>query len=754
MTNTITAAQAAVQAAERGWFIAPFRVWKDANGDKQSAGRVGWKAEASNDPSRIEDWWQRWPDAVIGVVTKASGLLVIDLDLHDTGVDGLANWEQLIGQHAAGEIPMTYTVRTPTGGLHLYFTNTDETIKNSASKLAPGVDVRGAGGKSGGIVFGAGSVRYDGLYTVVDDSPVAPLPEWLKELLRDEEEEPESMTVTGVNGQSGGSPWTPEQAELEIERMIRRVIGAQNGRRNIELNNASLRVGRFVTGGFLDIQSATQMLEAAGIEAGLDPDEVRKTVASGLHSDRAKAEPMAREGVGGGRLVLPSPDRPLPVARALENRWKVGGEQALRHWRGDWMSYEDGRYREVSPGEIQNALYLGLENAYFQKTAKDGSLVTVPWNPKLGSVREVMGAMQAVHALDETVEPGTWLDGHGIQGLISVKNGLIDPATRQMLPHSARYFGQYVLPFEYDKRAECPQWLEFLDSVFGGDSESVELLQEWFGYVVSGRTDMEKMMFLKGASRSGKGVTARVLGQLLGRDAMAGPTLSQFGSNFGMASLIGKPLAVIDDARSSSKIDMQAVIERLLTITGRGRIDIDRKNRDIWTGILPTRMMMLSNELPWFRDASGAITGRMLMLVYPNSFLGKEDRTLDAKLQQELPGILNWALAGLDRLTATGLFTQPGEVADAVRELEEQVSPILGFIRDCCEVGVGLEVRTDVLYRAYQRWSEDWDDSKAAQTRFGTQITNAPGQRIDRRKNAVRVDGKLKSIYVGITLCN
>jgi putative DNA primase/helicase len=80
---------------------------------------------------------------------------------------------------------------------------------------------------------------------------------------------------------------------------------------------------------------------------------------------------------------------------------------------------------------------------------------------------------------------------------------------------------------------------------------------------------------------------------------------------------------------------------------------IDRKFRDPWSGKLPTRFVILTNELPKFRDSSGPIANRMLILQMVKSFLGEEDRTLDERLRAELPGILLWALDGLNRSPPT-----------------------------------------------------------------------------------------------------
>jgi putative DNA primase/helicase len=120
--------------------------------------------------------------------------------------------------------------------------------------------------------------------------------------------------------------------------------------------------------------------------------------------------------------------------------------------------------------------------------------------------------------------------------------------------------------------------------------------------------------------------------------------LNSLGGEFGLAPLIGKPLAVFSDARFAGR-DASIVVERLLSISGEDNLTVNRKYRDQWTGKLPTRLHVISNELPKLGDASTAI----------------EDVSLEPALHAELAGILNWALGGLQRLTGT-IIASPGSL--------------------------------------------------------------------------------------------
>jgi hypothetical protein len=167
-----------------------------------------------------------------------------------------------------------------------------------------------------------------------------------------------------------------------------------------------------------------------------------------------------------------------------------------------------------------------------------------------------------------------------------------------------------AVPFDYEKDASEPsRWFGFLRDLWGEDVDSVKALQEFFGYVVSGRLDMHKILLLVGPTRAGKGVIARTLTAMVGQDNVAGPTLSSLAGEFGLAPLLGKPLAIVSDARLSGR-GSQVVVERLLAISGEDTITVNRKYKEQWSGKLPSRFMVISNELPQLGDASAAIAGR------------------------------------------------------------------------------------------------------------------------------------------------
>jgi putative DNA primase/helicase len=264
----------------------------------------------------------------------------------------------------------------------------------------------------------------------------------------------------------------------------------------------------------------------------------------------------------------------------------------------------------------------------------------------------------------------------------------------------------------------------------------------------SGRTDLHKILLMIGPTRAGKGVVARILEALIGRKNFAAPTLNSLGGEFGLAPLIGKPLAVISDARFAGK-DSSVVVERLLSISGEDSLTINRKFRDQWTGKLPTRLHVISNELPKLSDASTAIVGRMVVILLERSWLGREDLGLEPALCAELTGILNWALDGLQRLSATNKFTRPPTADQAITDMRDLASPVGAFVRDRCVVGPEHQIKTDDLYSAYKLWADEAGHIKRNKELFGRDL-KAVARGIHKQRS--RHGAERSHVYVGIDI--
>ncbi len=274
--------------------------------------------------------------------------------------------------------------------------------------------------------------------------------------------------------------------------------------------------------------------------------------------------------------------------------------------------------------------------------------------------------------------------------------------------------------------------------------------RQYFGYALSADTSQQKILAIVGPRRSGKGTTARVLTRLLGKDHIAAPTLASMATNFGLEALIGKQLAIVSDVRLGNRTDQAAITERLLSISGEDSLTIDRKYKPAWTGRLSVRFLLLTNELPRLADASGALVGRLLMLLLTRSFFGREDPGLTQKLLTNMEGILNWAHAGYLSLRERGHFVQPGSSEEAITQMEHLGSPVRAFAHEQCEVGPAFEVPRDKFYGEYKIWCDGAGIKPAGKEMVGRDLRAVvPTLRDERPRNE---DGKRVRKYIGIRL--
>lgn len=264
---------AAVALAARGYALFPCRP------DDKRPAIDRWEQRASADPLHIEAAWRdRYPGANIGVACRPSGLVVIDLDTagHSgtltenqqpgSGHEVLAALADRVGQ----PWPATYSVATPSGGLHLYFAAiAGREVRNSAGKIGPMIDVRGAGG----YVVGAGSSIAGRCYEVIDDRPAGPLLAWLADLA-----DPPRPARPAAAPAAGGSLYGRLRGILEF------VLASEPRTRNGRLYWAARRAREMIAAGTIDRMTAEQLLLAAALEAGLrgGEAEARRTIASGL----------------------------------------------------------------------------------------------------------------------------------------------------------------------------------------------------------------------------------------------------------------------------------------------------------------------------------------------------------------------------------------------------------------------------------------------------------------------------------------
>jgi putative DNA primase/helicase len=412
-----------------------------------------------------------------------------------------------------------------------------------------------------------------------------------------------------------------------------------------------------------------------------------------------------------GKLVL-SPTRTLPTAESFVREFHMHPAGRTLHCNAGMLSeWRDNRYCELEDNAVKKQLQAWLHEALrYVADRRSGEMQLVDFQSNPGTVKAALESIKAFVHLAATTPVPSWLGGEASQPppseIVACRSTLLHLPTMRRLPPTPLFFTTCALDFDPDPSAVEPMaWHRFLHQLFDGDLEALELLQEWFGYCLTGDTSQQKMLLIVGPRRSGKGTIARVLAKLIGAGNVCGPTTSSLAGPFGLQPLIGKSLAIVSDARFHGE-NIATVVERLLCISGEDTLTVDRKNIGSITLKLPTRFTFLTNEFPRFNDSSGALAGRFIILRLTESFYGKEDPELTDRLFSELPGILNWAIAGWRRLHERGHFVMPPSSLEVVQEIEDLSSPVAAFVRERCEIGPDHRVVIDSLYEAWSHWCE------------------------------------------------
>lgn len=291
-----------------------------------------------------------------------------------------------------------------------------------------------------------------------------------------------------------------------------------------------------------------------------------------------------------------------------------------------------------------------------------------------------------------------------------------------------RVFNTFYLPLVYDTGATCSEWDEFLESVFPDSqhmeferdgvwvNKSKQLLQEMVGEILAPHWPMQKFYNLFGESRAGKGVILRVVQKLRDRGATATIDFEKLAGAHGSAQLVGKSMVIIPDAvfdRAFGSTQSERVaLSTLLSLVGGDELPVNRKYRDQESVQVDARLMMASNT-HMYSNVSQALANREVALYFDRSFAGREDDDLEAKLERELAGIFNWAVAGRMRLALRGWkFDIPAKTKQKMEGLAVAENSFSTFCREALtptdEQGVFFgddqRLMRAMVWEAYKEW--------------------------------------------------
>jgi len=328
--------------------------------------------------------------------------------------------------------------------------------------------------------------------------------------------------------------------------------------------------------------------------------------------------------------------------------------------------------------------------------------------------------------------------------LVNLNNGIFDIEKNELLSHSKEYLFTTKLKFDYKKDAKCPAIMKFLTEVHTPDD--IPLMQELFGYCLYPTYIYHNIFFLIGLGRNGKGTELNLLTAFIGKENVASNSIVElYDDPYALADLFGK-LANICGEIGNAPIKT----EILKKLSGMDNIRGQHKYEHSFDFTNFAKLIYASNEPPPIYDRSVGIWNRLIFIDFQNTFEGEKcDAHLIDKLitQEELSGLFNWAIEGLQRLKKQGKFSFNSTTEQTMRWYDRKSNPVFSFAQDMLDFIEGEYLLKAEVRRKFHEYCVKYRLREVGDEWFTKKLVDAmPGCEPDRPT----IDGRRQQIYLNI----
>jgi len=342
--------------------------------------------------------------------------------------------------------------------------------------------------------------------------------------------------------------------------------------------------------------------------------------------------------------------------------------------------YMNGVYRETGGEFIKRSALKLLQNRYRDNRGKE---VTAYIKTKLW-----------------TEDPALDI----VAKYINVKNGLIDFSCNppKLITHTSNYKTEIQLPITYNPNAKCPKIEKFFRDVL--HSDCLELVEEVFGYFMIPDTTMQKAFLLKSNGESGKSIFLFLLTLFLGEENTSNETLQHLSDNrFRVANLAGKLANIFADIPETPIEET----DTFKTLVGGDWTSAEKKHCQAFKFKNKARLIFSCNKIPPSKDKTHGFYRRWIILDFPNSF-PEGDKRRDPNLlekistPEEMSGLLNIAIVGLQRLLKRGSFDTPLSSKKELEDYKIANDSAKAFFNDNIYFDSGKKILRVALYDCYK----------------------------------------------------
>lgn len=759
----------ALDYAKKGWPVFPCNPKestdprKKGQPDKKPLTKNGFQ-DATTDLMKVRNWWEKWPDALIGIPTGAySGIVVLDSDIERNGKgklikDGEGNLQAEMARRG-WTLPETMHAITARGGMHRLFKFVPGT--KCSTDVIPNVDVRGAGGYfiapgSRGRVGGPwvwGSVDgYENMSDILE--AIEEAPEWLARIFQEgkgwdaeSKEKAKQKNTPPADEPETAQDQTDDSddpfAEMDSTNAddIRRALAGVNEKGEPlwdadsynDYAHVAIALHRHAEGRELweEWAQTSSKYDADEAEKKWDETVPKKniTARSILHRvphDTLSAwarERTIAEGSSGGDIGN---------AKAFARRFH--GELACLHPEGKYMRWTGSRWARCETGEEVEAakeLAQDIVREAISRIQNGGG--SKEDETRLRSATTLRNSASKLKAMLELAKSDPLIKKHQREfdcdpWLLGVQNGVLDLRTGRLVPPNPEQSIMRQAGAPFIPGAQCPRWLKFLEDV-QSDPEVRAFLQRAVGYTLTGLTDEEKFFFLVGEGSNGKSVFATALAWLMGdyhvTIAAGALAKNKHGTNSeadrAMARLPGARLALANETAQGSIWDDQ----KLKELASRDAIAARKLFSESFDFTPSHALWIRGNHLPGAHDAGDGFWRRLIAVPFKVKF-GEDQKVPDLDRQlfdAEKAGILAWAVEGCLAWQRGG---QKLDVPLVLRERTatyRQDTDILGqWLEECLVADPQGRVTAAEAYRSFTDYYKEQGMKAPAQRTFGVQL--------------------------------
>jgi putative DNA primase/helicase len=417
------------------------------------------------------------------------------------------------------------------------------------------------------------------------------------------------------------------------------------------------------------------------------------------------------------RVTIPAAERsPDPdTERANAERLAEHHGHELRYAPGlGWLYYDGRRWagderqakrlaagvtRYVEQEIIELArLAAQAKNEQEAKPYVDAMKALRKWRRRCGMFNTVSGTLGLSDKLLE-LDPGD-LDTH--DHLLNLANGTLDLETGNLRAHSPADLITQIAPVAYEPEARCPTWERVVSEVMP-DVDTRSELRKLIGYCLSGYISEQVMAFLFGAGSNGKSLIASTVAKVLGENyaTRAAPGLLMASNvdkhTTDRAALRGARLVVASESEQERRFAVQTLKE----LTGETQMTARLMRQDNATFPIRFKIVLMANHKPDVSDMTHSFWRRLLMFPFTVQF--GVNKALEGQLGEELPGILNWCLAGYRLWRAEGLG-ETAAMAALKGEYREEEDEGRRFLSDRFVLEPGAATPVSELWLSYTGW--------------------------------------------------